>query len=303
MIEYLFGDDTFSARKKIHEKARGISAAIRWVDKESIQNDSLEDTFNFAKGSLFGSVLLVIEDPSSYPEDVRDQILAKCTDAATGNIVIWDKSVDKRLTFFKKIQKIVASEELQQPKTEDSMVFWIMEYAPEISREAAQELVSRVGFDVWAAASEADKMRALPDAVRVSDVTQYVAQRDTANSTAFPLLNAIILKQQALALRLLTELLNEGASERFILAMLAYQFRLFLAIRMGKDSGQPVTTIHTKTGFHPIAIQKAMQGASRLSVATISEIISRIAMVEKSLNTTTMDPRSIVTMLIVGVSR
>ncbi|MDA1168929.1 MAG: hypothetical protein O3A36_01165 [bacterium] len=303
MIEYIFGDDTFTARKKIHEQARSNSAAIRFVDKENIQSDSLEDIFNFAKGSLFGNVLLVIEDPSLFPEDVRERILEYCEKTKTGNIILWDKGVDKRLTFYKKIKQLVSSQELQQPKSEDAMTAWIMKYAPEISRDVSREVVSRIGFDVWAGANEADKLRALPHAVQVSDIIEFVAQRDTAFATAFPLLDAIVRKQQVLAIRLLTEMLDDGASERFILAMLAYQFRLFLAVRMGKDSGQAVESIHQKTGFHPIAIQKAMQGASRLSVATISEIMSRISMVEKSLITTTMDPRSIVTMLIVGLCR
>ncbi len=303
MIEYIFGDDTFAARKRIHEYARSVSAQVHFVDKERIQSDSLEDIFNLAKGSLFGNILLVLEDPSVYSEDVREGILLYLEKTKTGNIILWDRSVDKRLTFYKKMKQLVSAKEYQQPKTEDAMISWIMDYAPGLSRDVCRALVAKTGFDVWAAASEVDKLLALPRAVQVSDVHELVVQRDTAVATAFPLLDAIVRKQQVLAVRLLSEMLDDGASERFILAMLAYQFRLFLAVRMGKDAGQSVESIHKKTHFHPIAIGKAMQGASRLSVPTISEIMSKISAVEKSLITTTMDARSIVTMLIIGLCR
>lgn len=302
MIQYLFGDDTFTARKKIHEESQNLAARIRFVDKEDVVRESVEGLFDHSRGSLLGRTLVVLQDPSSYPEEVRDRILAHCDKAYSGNVVLWDRNVDKRLTFYKKVKQLVLSEEFQQPKTEDAMVAWVTAYAPEIPRSVLAELIARVGCDVWAAVSEIDKLQVLSQSEK-TDALQYVPQRAVGSATAFPLLDAIVRKQQQLALRLLGEMLDDGASERFILAMLAYQFRLFLSVRIGKDANEPLSAIHEKTGFHSVAIQKAMPGVAHLDVSMISEILSKIAAAEKSLITTTMDARSIVTMLIIGLCR
>jgi len=303
MIQYFFGDDTFTARKRIHEQAAGISAPVRWVDKEDGERESIESLFDAGTGSLLGSVVVVIQDPSLYCEEVRDRILAKCEGSYTGNVLLWDRVVDKRLAFHKKIKQLVSTTEMLQPTTEDAMAGWVASYAPDISRDVILELVARVGCDIWATVSEIEKLRVLPHPLEVSDVVRIVAQRETSYTSAFPLLDAIVRKQRSAAVSILGEMLSIGSSERFILAMLSYQFRLFLYCKVGKDAGESMVTIHEKTGMHSIAIQKAMPMVSRLSVSVISEILGKIAATEKSLITTTMDDRSIVTMLIIGLCR
>lgn len=303
MIQYLFGDDTFTARKSIHEQADALRATIRFVDKDGSENTSIEELFDSAKGSLLGNVVVVLQDPSSYTEEMREHILSRCEKEYSGNVLLWDRSVDKRLTFYKKIKQLVPFREIASPRDEEAMVKWASAYAPDITIPVLHELVSRVGCDVWAVANEIDKVRVLEPSAEVADVREVVAQRDTASASAFPLLDAIVRKQKVSAVTLLNELLDGGASERFVLAMLAYQFRLFLGVKMGQDSGKNISSISKKTGLHPVAIQKGISVASRLSVDVISEILNRIAATEKSLVTTTMDPRSIVTMLIIGLCR
>lgn len=303
MIQYLFGDDTFTARKSIHEQADALAATLRFVDKEESESASVEELFEFGKGSLLGNMFVVLQDPSLYSEEVRNRILSRCEEAYSGNLVLWDRSVDKRLTFHKKIKKMVPSKEVATPADEESMVKWAAAYAPDMSVPVLRALVSRVGCDVWAVASEIDKLRVAEPAVQPADVPELVAQRDTSSSSAFPLLDAIVRKQKVSAVAQLNELLDGGASERFVLAMLAYQFRLFLGIKMGQESGEGISSIEKKTGLKAYSIQKGMAVASRLSIDVISDVLNRIAVTEKSLVTTMMDPRSIVTMLVIGLCR
>lgn len=301
MIEYVFGDDTLTARETIQEKSLKLQASIRWVAKEDAEREPLESLFDSGKGSLLGRVVVVLENPSSYSEEVREKILSLCEKEYSGNVFLWDKNVDKRLSFHKKIKQLVPSQETKQPFDEQGMVKWIASYAPDIPLDAVRVVASRVGFDVWAAKSELEKLAVLPSPVSASDVERVVALRDEVYGSAFPLLDAIMRKQKPLAVRMVGELLQGGASERFILSMLAYQFRLFLALRVGKGNGESVSSIHTKTGFHPVAIQKAMPMALRIPLDSIAEMLGKVAATEKSLITTTMDGKSIVTMLIISL--
>ena len=309
MIEYIFGDDTLTGRGVIKEKARALRANIRWVEKEDIERGSVESILDSAQGSLLGAIIVVFRDPSTYSEDVQEIILKKIEQSAPGNVVLWDPLVDRRLGFYKKIKKLTSISEYNQPKKDDDMVRWTSLYIKEYRKDlrmdiqAIRELVRRVGCDVWGVASELDKLSAISQSIEIADVVRIVPQREHAYESAFPLLEAIAQKRSQRAIAILADMQKEGATERFILAMLTYQFRLFLAVRMGKDSRFSVDDIHKKTGLHPVAIQKAMAIASTLSTAVILDILARVAAAEKSLITTTMDGRSIVTMLILGLCR
>ena len=81
--------------------------------------------------------------------------------------------------------------------------------------------------------------------------------------------------------------------------MIAYQYRLLLAIRMGMDQRIDAAHISRVAKLHPIAVQKAGSLARRFSMSAIQEALVRIAGTERAMNSNkTMDARSIVTMLV-----
>ncbi len=310
MIEYMFGDDTFTGRSVIAAKARDIRAHIRWIDKEEAQRVPLEELLDAGKGSLLGNVLVVMRNPSGYPEEVREALLA-IPDSYSGNVVLWDTEFDARASFHRRMKGKKGARSMYQPKYEKEMVQWCLGYAKgagddisSIPEHAIRAVVRQVGCDVWAAAQELHKLAVLSPDLLARGAEAFIPDREGGFSSAFPLLQVIVSKKPALALRMLQDMFAGGASEQFILAMLGYQFRLFLAIRMGKDAGKQLSVIHKEAGFHPNAIEKAAPFVTRLSVAGIEEILARIAAAEKSLRTAkSMDGQSIVTMLVIGLCR
>lgn len=308
MIRYFFGDDTISARGRISDIAKQERAHIRWVDKEDIGESSLQSVLDAASGSLFGKTIVVLRDVSTFPEDVRTALLELIQEnRVRGHVIIWERSIpDARLTFTKKMKALEGSEGFLQPKDEREMTSWATAYVKKgggtLSPGVIAEIVRTVGCDVHAVASEVEKCKALPS-VSGEDVANIVVQRSEQETSAFPLLGAIVSKRSGDAVRLVGELITAGSSERFILSMLAYQFRLFLAARIGKEKNADASIIHQATGFHPVAIQKAMPHVSRMSLAAIMDALVRIQATEKALTTSSMDPRSMVTMLVVSLSK
>lgn len=310
MIQYFFGDDTITARERIAAFAKEEDAQIRWVDKDDIADDSLESILDIAQNSLFGKVVAVFRDPSTFPEHTRAELLAFAEKRSfVGEIIVWDRTIpDARLSFTKKMKKAAHCEAFLQPNDEHSMVAWGAAYAKkqysdmQCSPAILTEIVRRVGNDVSALASEVAKCSVLVSPT-LEDITRIVPERGQQETSAFPLLEAIITKRAQDAVRILGKLIDGGSSERFILSMLAYQFRLFLAVRIGRERGVDISIIHRATAFHPVAIQKAMPVVSRISLSAITEALVRIGATEKSINTSSMDPRSMVTMLVVALSR
>lgn len=309
MIEYLFGNDTLTARRLIADKASAIPATIRWVDAETFeQNESVESILDSSQGSLLGGIVVVFRDPASYSEDVRIKLIEAC-EKKSGNIIFWDREVDGRSSFHRKIKKLVPTQVFSQPRYEDEMVRWVSSYVqgltPRISikKDAIEELVRRVGLDVWSISGEIEKLRVIQGDIDRSHVAQLIPMRHYSYESAFPLLEAIVRKQVVQATAILEAMQQDGATDRFILAMLAYQFRLFLAICVGREQGDSPTVIANKTGLHPVAIQKAIPVASRLSSVMVMDILTKIAAAEKSLTAKGMDGASLVMMLVVSLAR
>lgn len=310
MIRYFFGDDTITARDRISSIAKKENASIRWVDKEDITQQSLESLLDTSYNLLFGKTVIVLRDASSFPEDIRNELLELIEKGfKTGELIIWDRTIpDARLTFTKKMKASANSESFLQPKDEQSMVAWVAQNQKDsgdtkLSPVIITEIVRRVGNDVVAVSSEIAKCRMLGASAMVQDVARIVPERQIDAGSAFPLLEAIVRRQGASAVHILGTMINGGSSERFILSMLAYQFRLFLAVRIGRDKNADVLIIHRATGFHPVAIQKALPAVSRMSLAAITDALIRIHATEKSINTSSMDARSMVTMLVVSLCR
>lgn len=310
MIAYLFGDDTFTGRNIITQRALSSRAQIRWVDREEAEKTPVENLMDAGKGSLLGNVIVVMRNPSSYPEDVRDALLESCDASYTGNVILWDTEFDARTSFHKRMRRLSDSQGVYQPRDEREMAHWALRYAQDqegdlakIAPQIIRAIVRKVGLDVWAIVQELHKLEVLPLETLSSEVDNIVPDRDSGFESAFPLLQAIVSKQKHTALSVLRNMFVSGASEEFILAMLSYQFRLFLAIRMGKDAGESFSAVHQKTNLHPTAIAKAAPFVARLSVSAIGEVLAKIAAAEKSLHTKSMDGQSIVTMLIIGLTR
>lgn len=310
MIQYFFGDDTITARWRIAALAEKEHAQIRFVDKEDMGEMSLQSLLDASHNSLFGKTIVVLRDVSGFPEDIRSELLTLAEQGAISHeLIAWDRTMpDARLTFTKKIKKTVQCEGFIQPKDPQGMALWAAGYAKRgyadttFSPGVLAEIVRRVGQDVNAVASEVAKCSVLAS-VTADDIARIVPQRAEQDTSAFPLLEAIITHRSKDALRILGNIIDGGASERFVLSMLAYQFRLFLAVRIGREKNADASAIHRATGFHPIAIQKTMPVVSRMPLAAITDALVRIGATEKMINTSSMDPRSMVTMLVLALAR
>ncbi len=310
MIQYFFGDDAITARGRIAALAEKERAKIRFVDTEDMGRVSLQSLLDSSRNSLFGNTIVVLRDVSTFPEDVRSELIELAEQGALSyELIAWDRCMpDARLTFTKKIKKVAHCEAFMQPKDPHSMLVWATEYVKREHAHAAfapgvlAEIVRLVGQDVGAVASEVDKCSVITPLI-ADDVARIVPERAEQDTSAFPLLDAIVSHRAKDALRILENLMGGGASERFVLSMLAYQFRLFLAARIGREKNADVSAIHRATGFHPIAIGKAMPVVSRMQLAVITDALSRIGATEKTINTSSMDPRSMLTMLVVALAK
>ncbi len=310
MVRYFFGEDIVTARERIAALAQSMQAQLRFVDEKDILDASLEEITDHAKGSLFGISILIFRDPISYTDHIREKFAEYIASSDSAELLFWERgNPDARSSLHKLLKKNAEVEQFQNIADMQQGLKWIMSYIAThvnsadahvtMSRDAMMLLLQRVGFDTFSLTSELQKLLAYTVSISREDVDRIVPERLVGESSAFPLLDAISVKNNKAAIGLLNKMIASGASERFILSMIAYQYRLLLAIRIGIEQSMDPMQISKLSKLHPIAIQKTLPIARRLSLSAIHDSLLRIVGTERSMNTnTTMDPRSIVTMLV-----
>ncbi len=207
-------------------------------------------------GLFSSSAVVLIHDVDKYGSNDTDVIISYINQPhPAGALVLTAKSVDKRKSFYRQLQKTKAALLEFKAAREDEMANWIRAIASQkekkITPDAVDSLIRNVGANLGIAAMEVKKLVAYvgESASIESHHVDELVGRSRVDS-AFDLSNAIARRDTAKALSIMGTLLDEGESEIGMIALLRWQF---LRILRGKDlesRGIPREQIPSVIGVH-----------------------------------------------------
>ena len=243
MLFFYYGEDSFRAR----EKALAIAAKFKEKIDPSGQNISHLDGENMssedfwqavsASGFLSSKKLVIIKNifDNKKLKDWQDDLLnflKKQKNDLEENYLIFLQSgkPDKRGKLYKTLEKIEYAQEFKLLSPLE-LKKWIKnrleKQNKKISEDALSLLIVFVGSDLWQMSQELDKLANYTDKeIKSEDIKNLVQAKIDDN--IFSLIDALGNKDKALALKLLEEKLDFGASPQYILSMIVRQFRLLL---------------------------------------------------------------------------
>jgi len=144
-----------------------------------------------------------------------------------------------------------------------------------ISDKAVSLLMTLVGEDLWAMASEIDKLLLYSEErpITEADVQAVVSQASQAN--VFKLVDAVLEGRSAEAIRLLHRLFDEGSHPSYILVMITRQFRLALEAKELQSQGIKLPEIKKELGL-TFAAEKALNQGRQYSQRQLEEAYHRL---------------------------
>jgi DNA polymerase-3 subunit delta len=158
---------------------------------------------------------------------------------------------------------------------------WILERAQskgiDISPAAARLLADLVGNNLWVLASELEKLAAYAQGRRIegADVKALVSEARQVN--IFAMVDAIVEKRGAVALRLLRQLKTAGAEGGYLLAMVVRQYRLIIQARELMTAGLPTREIGQRLGVgSEFVLQRILDQAQRYSLSRLKVAYRRL---------------------------
>jgi len=159
---------------------------------------------------------------------------------------------------------------------------WILDRAQgrglDISPAAARLLAELVGDKLWVLASELDKLAAYAQGRRIegADVRALVSEARDVN--VFAMVDAIVEKRPAVALRLLRrQIMGEGREPGYLLAMVVRQYRLIIQAKELGLSGLTVQEIGQRLGIgSSFVLQRVLEQADRYSLSRLKKAYRRL---------------------------
>lgn len=286
MIFLLHGPESFRRQQKLKElKDKFINTldplgqSLSFLDGSKCSLTNLNESLNSA--SLFTKKrMLIIENIFlNQQENIFPELLKLCQ-KNTGNddnIIIFNEEQIKKTALKSEVKKF-ADWLFKQPYVQEFKALNNIQLASfvrekmtasksSISNSALNLLISKTGNDLWRLNNEINKLIATTNKKIISDDLVNELVVGEIENNIFALVDALVVKKNELAIRLLEEQLSAGLSVEYILAMLQRQIKIMLSIKiMQNENNLSQNDIVKKLKLHPFVVQKASQQAKNFSL-------------------------------------
>lgn len=278
MLIFVYGDDTFRVREKVAEMETRF--------KEKFDPAGM-NAARYETNAEIGTVMQQVQSPPFLGEKrltvIRDLVAStKKADAehwvegfkktpGTSIVIFWETAEPAKVEKAELWKALKGESDVHTypfPELEGpALTRWVMDRAAamkmQIDRAAIDELVMRVGGDLWRMNNELEKLSAFANgtAIHRELVTQMVAA--SFEEEIFEFVDAVSRKDVKTALARLNQERQAGASDHQLLSMLTRQVRILLGARALLDQNPRADKqeLAETMAIHPFVAQKALQQA------------------------------------------
>ena len=166
------------------------------------------------------------------------------------------------------------------PLKEGQLVPWVRTRARALGAQltpgAERRLVEQVGNDLWALASEIEKLRLYAGSATVDETVVGALAPVNREATIWQLVDAVADGRTAGAMQALDTLRSGGETAQYILRMIARQMRLITVAREALDGGGSVAEVQDRLEVSPFVARRALAQADRYTQAAADAALRRV---------------------------
>ncbi len=320
MILFVYGPDSYRVREKSRElidqfrqKRDSVGINVVKFSGENLDFDRLRQE-TMTQGFLSEKKMIVVDRLLSLGNtETQEKVLEFINEFAKKksetNILLFVeekvggkiKNITKKLfTALKNQQYAFEFPELVDRKLEHWINDYVARLGGNIDAKASGELAVRVGSNLWRMSNELQKLVNLKQKQTITqdDIDEHI--NATFEENIFTLTESIVQKDKNKALRLLSDTIDGGANEIYLLTMIVRQFRILLQVKSLVDSGNSsAKSIANNLGLHPYVTQKSLPLAKHYTLDQLKKIYSRLSSIDASLKTSHPNPQLLLNLLII----
>lgn len=330
MIIFLYGEDSFSSRRKLNilkerflKEVDSSGNSLSIIDGSTASLEKINELIS-PSSLLAEKRMVVIEDLfKNKKNDIFDQIFVYFKNKKNEDniIIFWDslgieekvtKNKDGLLSFLKKQKFSIPFKTLSNTEVTNWARKEVEARGGKISVQAAATLASYLGSNLWQINSEIDKLinYKAGQKLNISDNEKgsIIEKEDVENMVRgnfdekiFALTDALSAKNKALAVKLLEEQIDAGLTDEYLLSMITRQFKILLQIRQALDTGENQRKIASVLKIHPFVAQKGMVQARNFNLPVLKNIFKKLVEIDYSMKSGQGDIKSMLNLLIAKI--
>lgn len=309
MLHLIYGPDIFRARQHItsiltppsptRDSELGTSNSSHphlSLDGSTITPEKL--TNHLQSNQLFSQqqIILIKNLFSSAKQKACQQIMIDYLDHPDENniLIIWEQSeLDKRTSFYKKVQKL-AKKEQSQIKVKDfpllnkkELISWLSEYCRNqkinIEPQAITHLVNK-NTDTFALANELEKLSLYTNnQITIQSIESLTPP--TGQEIIFTFTDQIGANQKYQAYQTALNLYQQNEPAEVIIGSLSAHLQNLLIIHELLIQKKNLRDINQEAGIHPYVVEKLLRQSKNLSYQEVKQLYHRLAEIDIQLKT------------------
>jgi DNA polymerase-3 subunit delta len=238
---------------------------------------------------LAAQQLIVLRAPSKNKQFVEqfEQLLVALPD--TTDVIIVEPKLDKRLNYYKFLKKDTTFREFPE-LDHNALALWLTsiakEYGGSLGSGDARYLVERVSVSQQLLAHELDKL--LLYNPHITHQTIDLLTDPVPQSTIFQLLEAAFSGYNKETLDLYAQQRALKVEPQQIIALLAWQLHVVAILKTAGDRN--ADQIAKEAGMNPYVVRKSQTIARRLSLTELKKRVADLAVIDKRLKRTLINP-------------
>lgn len=304
------------------EEAYFVEEAVRLVCDAAAPQENRDFNFSLFQGRDFSAAEL-IDQAKTYPvfadrrlillKDIQDasadqlELLADYLDDPVPEtlLLVSGGKIDARRKFFKKFKQAGAFVEFKRVY-DNQLPSLVREIASDrgvtFTAGSLQLFCKRVGTNLVEANGELGKLISYlgeRNLIEENDVSAVVS--DTRVESVFDLTDALGEGQRAVALRLLSRLLDDGQAPLMVLAMLTRHFRQLWKARELVDRRTPQKDLARLIGISPYFLKGLVRQSSYYNTSDYRLLFERFLTTDLALKSSGSDPRALMEQLVLEI--
>ncbi len=306
MITTLTGPNGFLLRAELERiinafvKEHGDTALER-LDGEDIEFDRIRESLE-SMPFLASKKMVVLRLPGANKAFVEsaEKLLANVPE--TINVVLVEPKLDKRLSYYKFLQKNTEMKEFSD-LDEYSLAKWLVNHAKAEDGTLAQQdaiyLIERVGTNQRTLANELAKLLSYDKSVTRQTINLLTDA--TPQSTIFELLDAAFAGNTRRALALFSEQRALKVEPQQIVAMLAWQLHILAIIKTAGHRN--LDEISREAKLNPYVLRKSQAIASKSTLQELKTLIARTLELDVRLKSESINPDDAIQHLLLTINK
>jgi len=307
MVLFLFGTNTFLAKRKLNEIIEKYRSKYRSglnLFEIEANEEGFEKLKDFSKTiSMFKEKkLIILKNLFLAKNDLQKKIYEFLKEKNIFkdeiiNLIIFEESLPNKKSkifqnFLKESFKKQEFSELNNFQVKNFIQKEIRKTNTKIENEAIEKLIFYCGNDLWKIENELQKLASFRagEVIKKEDVENLCISNVDVN--IFEIIEAVAKKEKQKALNLILKYIKGGEDEMKILSMINYQFRCLIKIKGLLEEGKNFYQIQKISKIHPFVIKKNFLLAKNFSINELKRIYKNILEIDFLIKSGKVEPQT-----------